>query len=194
MDMKNAHIQLPFKGEWLVGWGGDTKKLNQHHGNFAQKYAFDFVIIDKNGKTYSKSRNKNENYYCFNQKILAPADGIVVQVVDGVDDNKPGYMNSYWVPGNTVIIKHSEKLYSLLAHFKQNSIKIRVGDKIKAGDVLGLCGNSGNSSEPHLHFHLQDNTNTLFANGIKCFFSDIKVNSKSEKSYSPIKDDLVCSV
>ncbi len=189
-------IRLPFKGEWFVFWGGDSKKLNQHHNNPAQKYAFDFVIVDKKGKTYSKSRSRNENYYCFNQEVVAPANGIVVQVIDGVDDNQPGYLNGYWVPGNTVIIENSKKLYSVLSHFKQNSVKTKVGQKIKAGDLLGLCGNSGNSSEPHLHFHLQDKANILFAKGVKCYFSKVEVtkNKKTIKiNYSPIKADIVSS-
>lgn len=199
MKLQNkTHFYLPFKGEWLVGWGGDTKKLNQHHDNPAQKYAFDFIMIDEKGKSYNNSPRKNENYYCFNQEILAPNNGEIAQVVDGIDDNTPGYLNGYWVPGNTVIIKHSEKLYSCLAHFKQNSIRVKVGQKVKTGDLLGFCGNSGNSSEPHLHFHLQDKSNILFAKGVKCYFSEIKVkagnNEKVIKNYSPIKGDMILTI
>ncbi|MGI0016990.1 MAG: M23 family metallopeptidase, partial [Nitrososphaera sp.] len=140
---------MPFKGEWFVLWGGDTKDLNQHHNNLAQKYAFDFVKVNRKGRTYHKSSKHNKNYYCFGTEIISPARGTVVQVVDGVDDNVPGYRNGYWLIGNAVIIKHSEKLHSLLAHFKQNTIAVKPGDKVKSGDFLGLCGNSGNSTEPH---------------------------------------------
>lgn len=177
----DINFQLPFKKEWFVVWGGDTKKLNQHHDNQAQKYAFDFVILKK-GKSYRKSPDQNENYYCFHKKIFSPAKGIVVQVVDGIEDNEPGYINGYWMPGNTIVIKHAEKVYSFLAHLSPFTIKVKVGDKVKSGDNLGLCGNSGRSSEPHLHFHLQDNKNILFAKGIKCFFN---------KKYSPVKGDSV---
>lgn len=189
------NFSLPFRGTWIVFWGGDTKELNHHHENRAQKYAFDFVKVDNQNKTYAKSSRKNINYYCYEQEIISPANGEIVQVIDGVDDNEPGYLNGYWVAGNTVIIKHSKNLYSFLAHFKQNSICVKVGDKVKTGQLLGLCGNSGNSSEPHLHFHLQDQANTLFASGIKCSFKNVKLikENKLLKNYSPVKDNLVCS-
>ncbi len=187
-------LYLPFKGEWFVYWGGYTKKLNYHHDNLAQKYAFDFVIIDKEGRTHHKSLRKNNSYYCFDQAIVSPAKGTVVQVVDGVDDNPPGCLNEYWLAGNTVIIKHSKKIYSFLAHFKQNSIVVRTGDKVKAGDLLGYCGNSGRSSEPHLHFHLQNGPNVLLAKGVKCLFQALRVNAKNEEVSSPIKGDIVCSI
>jgi len=180
---------------WLTGWGGDTKKLNHHHDNLAQIYAFDFVMINNNKNTFKNDGKNNEDYFCFESQILAAAKGEVVQVVEGVDDNEPRYLNGYWVAGNTVIIKHSKKLFSFLAHFKQNSIKVKVGDKVKTGDLLGLCGNSGRSSEPHLHFHLQDRANTLFAKGVKCFFSQINLrkdnNNQTIKNYSPIKGDVI---
>ena len=74
---------------------------------------------------------------------------------------------------------------------KQNTISVKVGDRVKQGDLLGLCGNSGHSSEPHLHFHIQDKEDTDEAVGIKCYFNDIIVNGKKEIKSSPIKGDKV---
>ena len=77
------------------------------------------------------------------------------------------------------------------AHFKQNSIKVKKGMQVKAGTLLGLCGNSGHSSEPHLHFHVQ-NTDDLFSGtGIKAFFEDLRVNGTLKNDYSPIKNDKI---
>jgi hypothetical protein len=77
-------------------------------------------------------------------------------VVDGIHDNKPGEMNRMFVPGNIVVIKIAEREYAVFAHLKQNSVRVKVGDKVARGATISLCGNSGNSSEPHLHFQMQN--------------------------------------
>lgn len=188
-------LYLPFKGSWFVFWGGDTKKLNAHHNVPNQKFAFDLDAIDKNGKRYKRRGKKNEDYYSFGKKILAPADGVVVEFVDGIRDNKPGLMNDYFIFGNTIIIKHRKNEISVLAHLRQGSLKVKAGDKVKKGQIIALCGNSGNSSEPHLHYHLQDNEIIQKGKGIKIFFKDVKLFAKGKeifyKEYSPRKKDCI---
>lgn len=130
--------------------------MNYHVENRAQKNAFDFVITDKDGKSYKTDGKDNEDYYAFGKELIAPYDGEIVLSVDGVEDNIPGELNPIYVPGNTVILKTTNNEYLILAHFKQNTIKVKKGQKVKKREVLGLCGNSGNSSEPHLHFHIQN--------------------------------------
>ncbi len=97
--------------------------------------------------------------------------------------------------GNTVILIHREHEVSVLGHFQQGSIRVKCGDKVKRGQVLGLCGNSGNSSEPHLHFHVQNTPVLHDGTGLRCVFEKITVtgNGKSESrtSYSPVKGDIV---
>ena len=77
------------------------------------------------------------------------------------------------------------------AHFQQHSIKVTQGQKIKKGDLLGLCGNSGNSSEPHLHLHVQNIEDMNVATGVKCYFAEIIVNEESRSDYSPIQNDKI---
>ncbi|RKY76361.1 peptidase M23, partial [candidate division KSB1 bacterium] len=96
--------------------------------------------------------------------------------------------------GNTVIMKTKENEYLYFCHFKQFSIKVKQGQRIKQGELLGLCGNSGRSSEPHLHFHIQNTENMEIATGVKCYFEEIEVNGKVKKDYSPIKGELVNNV
>jgi murein DD-endopeptidase MepM/ murein hydrolase activator NlpD len=146
----------PFRDAWTVLWGGDTRELNHHVNNQAQKQAFDFFIVGENGKTYRSDGRTNEDYYAFGKEIIAPCNGEVVMVVDGIKDNLPGEMNPVYIPGNTVILKTPAGEFLVFAHFKQKSIVVRAGEKVKQGQLLGLCGNSGNSTEPHLHFHLQN--------------------------------------
>ena len=121
-------LSLPFKGEWFVVWGGDAPEQNQHQNAPNQRFAFDILKIGAGGKTHAGDGTKNEDFYAFGQEIVAPADGVVTYAVDGVQDNKPGEMNRMYVPGNLVVIKHAEGEYSLLAHLKQNSVRVRVGD------------------------------------------------------------------
>ena len=186
-----SKLILPFKEEWTVFWGGDTKEQNYHVAYKAQKNAFDMIITDAKGKSYKTDGKINEDYYAFGKELFAPADGEIVLVVDGIKDNKPGILNPNYVPGNSVIIKTVHNEYLFFAHFKQHSIKVKQGQKVKQGDLLGLCGNSGNSSEPHLHFHIQNIEDMNIATGAKAYFDNILVNGVLKNEYSPVKNDKV---
>jgi len=187
----NTKMKLPFKGEWSVTWGGDTKEQNYHVESVAQKNAFDFLIYDEKGSTHKGTGEANEDYYAFGKELYAPCDGEVVLVVDGIKDNIPGVLNPIYIPGNTVIIKTANGEFVFFAHFKQHSIVVKQGQKVTTGALLGLCGNSGNSSEPHLHFHLQNTEDMTKATGAKCFFDQLKVNGVLKSDYSPVKGDKI---
>jgi murein DD-endopeptidase MepM/ murein hydrolase activator NlpD len=191
IERNTTKLNLPFKGEWTVIWGGDTKELNYHVESIAQKNAFDIVVTDAKGNSYKTNGTTNEDYYAFGKELFAPCDGEIVLVVDGVKDNKPGELNPVYIPGNTVIIKTINNEYLFFAHFKQHSIKVAEGQKVKQGQLLGFCGNSGNSSEPHVHFHLQNVENMNVATGVKCYFDKIIVNGVPKTDYSPIKKDKI---
>ena len=184
-------MKLPFKGEWTVSWGGDTKEQNYHVESVAQKNAFDILMHDQKGATHKGTGASNEDYYAFGKELYAPCEGEVVLVVDGVKDNVPGSLNPIYIPGNTVILKTTNGEYVFFAHFKQHSIVVKQGQKVSNGELLGLCGNSGNSSEPHLHFHLQNVEDMVKATGAKCFFEQIKVNGVTKSDYSPVKGDNI---
>ncbi len=191
LERNKTKLVLPFNSEWTVIWGGDTKELNYHVESEAQKNAFDIVITDKNGKTFKTDGKTNEDYYAFGKEFIAPCDAEVVLAVDGIKDNTPGELNPIYIPGNTVILKTENDEYLFFAHFKQNSIVVKQGQKIKQGELLGLCGNSGNSSEAHLHFHIQNVEDINKATGVKCYFDEIIVNGELKKDYSPIKGEEI---
>ncbi len=184
-------LMLPFTDEWTVVWGGDTKEQNYHVESKAQKNAFDLVITDANGKSFKTDGKTNEDYYAFGKELLAPCAAEVVLVVDGIKDNSPGELNPMYVPGNTVILKIANNEYLFFAHFKQSSIVVKPGQQLKQGELLGLCGNSGNSSEAHLHFHIQNVEDMNQATGIKCYFNTILVNGSTKNDYSPIQGDKI---
>ncbi|MEP7198122.1 MAG: peptidoglycan DD-metalloendopeptidase family protein [Saprospiraceae bacterium] len=191
IERNETKLQLPFKGEWTVFWGGDTKELNYHFESQAQKNAFDIMITDSKGSTHITDGQANEDYYAFGKEIIAPCNGKIVLVVDGVKDNKIGEMNSFNIGGNMVILKTSKNEYLVFCHFKHQSIKVKEGEIIKTGQLLGLCGNSGHSSEPHLHFHIQNVEDMNVATGVKCYFDKLFVNGQVKTDYSPIKNDKI---
>ena len=195
MKRNKTILKLPFKDEWFVLWGGDTKELNQHHGVSNQRYALDFVVVDENNLSHKGNGENNNDYYVFGKEILAPADGVIVKIIDNIEDNVLGQMDKEVVTGNAVRMKHKEDEVSVLAHLKQDSIKVKIGDSVKTGQVIGLCGNSGNSSEPHLHYHLQDSEDIYSGEGIKCYFQNVELKRNDKKEfkdeYTPVRDDII---
>ena len=144
-------LYLPFWGQWKVSQGQDGK--HTHKGDWGK--AFDFVIQDDEGKNYSGAGLFCENFYCYNKPLLAPADGVIEEIIDNIDDNEIGKINTIQNWGNTIIIRHYTGLYTQMSHLKKGSFKVKQGDFVKQGDLLALCGNSGRSPEPHLHFQVQ---------------------------------------
>lgn len=145
------HIHLPFYGEWQISQG--------HSGTITHKdawrHAWDFVVTDESGRSGRAPYARVTDFYCYGLPVTAPADGQVVTIEDGIPDNPVGGMDLKHNWGNTIVIKHAEGLYSKLSHIRESSFKVKPGDHVRRGDLLALCGNSGRSPEPHIHFQLQ---------------------------------------
>jgi len=144
-------IDLPFMGTWHIPQGHDGAIT--HQGVF--RHAWDFDIRDHHHSSYLGDGFQLNDYYCYAKPVIAPADGEVVHLVDDVEDNPIGISNVVKNWGNTLVIKHLDGLYSALSHLKPASITVKVGDRIKKGQILAQCGSSGRSPEPHLHFQIQ---------------------------------------
>lgn len=187
----STKLKLPFNGEWTVFWGGDTESENYHIVSLAQKNAFDFVITNKEGKTHAGDGKNNEDYFAFGKRIIAPCHGKIVSVIDGVKDNQIGEMNKFHAGGNTIIIQTPDFQYLVFCHLQHHSIVVHEGEEVKQGQLLGFCGNTGNSSEPHLHFHIQNKEDINTATGIKCFFDKLSVNNQPLPECSPVKNDKI---
>jgi murein DD-endopeptidase MepM/ murein hydrolase activator NlpD len=145
------HMGLPYYGEWYVSQG--------YEGNITHKedwkYALDFVVVDEMKHTFKYPGNELTDYYCYNLPVLAPAAGYIHQCVDDIPDNAIKDVNIEQNWGNTIVIKHTEYLYSKLSHLKPGSLLVKPGEYVTKGQVLAMCGSSGRSPEPHLHFQLQ---------------------------------------
>ena len=175
----------------MVGNGGRDPKTNSHlnpdgSGPKSQRFAYDFI------SRKVKNEGKNlEDYESFGSEVIAPADGIISQVIDGSVDVPIGEADGFVLTGNMIVIDHKNGEWSVLAYLKQNSIKLKAGDKVKQGDLLGLCGNSGNTSEPHIHLHLQDHALMYKATGLQAQFAKIIVDGEEKTDYEPIRGEKV---
>ena len=156
---KNEHlykVSLPFIGEWNVSQGYDGTIT--HLGDWSK--ALDFVIEDSKENTYFLPNNPKdgfgkENFYCYNKEILAPYDAYVYDIINSVEENDVGDMDTSNNWGNTIILNHLNGLYSQISHVKKDSFNVFVGQYVKKGSLLATCGNSGRSPEPHIHFQFQ---------------------------------------
>lgn len=153
---KNTY-RLPFDGTWLVFWGGDNELLNYHVVAPGQRHAYD-IVQWRDGGTHTGDGARNDQYYAWGQSVLAPAAATIVETDNDQPDNDVSHFapNPHHPAGNHVVLDCGAGEYLLLAHMQRGSVKVRVGDKVKAGQTLGKCGNSGNTTEPHVHVHLQN--------------------------------------
>ncbi len=148
---KFVNVDLPFHGEWMVAQAIDGE--HTHKDNW--RYAFDFVIVDDKKKMYRGDGHSLKQYFSFGSPVLAPLKGKVAKVIEDVDDNDIGKFNLEQNWGNTVVLDHGMNLFSAVSHLRKKSLKVKEGDEIESGDIIGACGNSGRSPEPHIHFQFQ---------------------------------------
>lgn len=173
-------IAPPLRGDnWLAGNGpsntsGHRRALIPVDGRswISQRFAIDWVRLFPDGGTFHGDRADNKNYRAYGEEALAVADGVVSETKDGIPQNVPG-PSSRAVPitmetigGNHVILDLGNGVFAFYAHLQPGSLRVHVGDKVKLGQVLGLVGNSGNSTEPHLHFDLCDRSSMLGSEGL----------------------------
>lgn len=145
------HIQPPIYGTWSVSQ--DNQGDITHLGEW--RHALDFVVKDHTGKTYKEPGTSPDHYFAYQLPIVAPADGTIAEVWDGIPDNEIGNVNLQHNWGNSIVIWHGQHLYSQISHLKSGSITVKPGDMVRKGEKIATCGNSGRSPEPHIHFQIQ---------------------------------------
>ena len=185
-------VSPPLRGsDWLAANGpgdgsGHRRALVPVGGgvHIAQRFAIDFVQLREDGKTFTGDQKDNKNYRCYGTDALAVADGVVVATKDGIPENVPGEnsravaITLETVGGNHVILDLGDGHYAFYAHLQPGSLRVKQGDKVKRGQVLGLVGNSGNSTEPHLHFHISNSNSPLGSEGLPYALQSFEVEGK----------------
>jgi hypothetical protein len=168
-----ATVRLPSNLPLRVAWGGDSIKTNYHAVAPDQRWAYDLVI-----EPYFSGSSKLEDYGCYGTPVVAPIGGRVVSAHDGEPDEIPGVVSdNFEAPtGNHVVILMDTNTYLVIAHLKNGSVLVEKGDTVVEGQEIGQCGNSGNTSEPHIHIHHQRQDPTVFpinfAEGLPLYFRD----------------------
>jgi len=174
-----AVISAPFHGEWAAFNGPSNASGHRRlvlgldgHTAIGQRFAIDFLQLDSTGSSHHGDPLKNESYYAYGTPLMAVADGVIAATKDSIPQNVPG-ASSRAVPitmttvgGNYVAIDIGHGRYALYAHVQPGSLRVKVGDRVKRGQVVALLGNSGNSTEPHVHFQLADGPTFLSSEGL----------------------------
>ena len=187
---------FPLRGVWYVGYGASFH--TGHRWAIPEEFALDIAKVGESGLSHKGDGTRFDDYYAYGADVLAAADGRVTSVANDQQEDPSAMQRpnetqeAYFarlqkeqgerlakgltaITGNYVMIDHGKNEYSLYAHLQPGSVGIRVGDQVKAGDVIGKLGSSGNSTEPHLHFHVCDKPDPLMCAGIPVNFSNITI-------------------
>jgi Peptidase family M23 len=137
---------------------------------FAQRFAVDYEQLDRDGRFVTGDPSDPASYTIYGKRVLAAGAGTVVHVLDGLDNQVPGDLPGTAIPldeadGNTVVVDIGDGLYTMYGHLQKGSVSVAVGDRVKRGQPIARVGNTGNSSAPHLHFHVMDGPSPLSSNG-----------------------------
>jgi hypothetical protein len=168
-----ATVRLPSNEPLRVFWGGDRLATNYHAAAPDQRWAYDLVV-----EPAAHGSEDLEEYGCYGTPVVAPVSGHVHHATDGAPDHMPGQLSSDLEnpTGNTVVLRLETGTYLIIAHLKTGSVQVETGGDVKEGDPIGDCGNSGNTSEPHIHIHHQRQDPRLFpinfAEGLPLYFRD----------------------
>ncbi|KUI00300.1 peptidase M23 [Mycolicibacterium acapulense] len=183
-------IRPPLRGAGWVDAGGccgtsaHRTALNPINGRLwaAERFAIDYVQLDPDGRLITGDPSKPESFAFFGADIHAVRDGRVVSVLDGLPEQVPGRnptglpLNQY--AGNHVVQDLGDGNYALYAHIKTGTVAVQPGDRLTAGQVIGKVGNTGNSTAPHLHFHVMSSPDPLGSNGLPFVFDDFRLDAR----------------
>ncbi len=183
--------RFPLTGEWTIYQGGRSVYDNYHAAAPDERFAYDIVAF-RDGSMYKDGATSLEMFYGFGQPVVAAAAGKVVFAEDKYDDNVLG-KPSDTAPkqGNNVVIDHGNGEFTVYAHLKRGSVKVKAGDAVKAGQQIAEVGNSGNSPLPHLHFHMQNTATWFQGEGMPVTFHGASVNGKVQAESEPVRGDVV---
>jgi len=183
-------VAAPLRGgPWIAGNGPSNaghhrRMLLALNGRvtISQRFAYDFMKLGKDGKAVQGDPSKNENWFGYGSEALAVADGIVSEAQDNIPENTPltpkrpvPIPSSKTVGGNYLILDLGKSNFAFYAHMQPKSIRVKVGDRVRRGEVLGLLGNSGNSDAPHLHFQISTAQSISDGEGLPFVFESFDV-------------------
>lgn len=183
-------LRLPFNGSWMVLQGGRTVYDNAFAATDDHRYTTSFIAV-KDGVPYENTGRKNSDYYCWGQPVLSPAAGLVIQSSGNYADHPPGRMPEIQSRGNYVVIAHGNNEFSLIPYLKAGSLKVRNGQRVKQGEVVGECGDSGSSFAPHVEYSLQNTRGFPLPQTMPAQFVDYTADGKAVPIGEPLRGQMV---
>jgi len=191
----------PFKGDGWVDGNGCCLEIGPHrfvtnpmNGTLdpSEQFAIDWIKIDSQGKAFRGDGKKPEQWLCYGTELLAVAPGTVVEVMRDLPDETPGVAPSNLtipqIAGNHVLVDLGNGRYAMYAHMAPQSVTVHVGDHVKAGDKLGLLGNSGNTTGPHLHFQISDRPSILDTTSLPFVFESMALQYRISSNLDDIEN------
>jgi murein DD-endopeptidase MepM/ murein hydrolase activator NlpD len=158
--------RLPLNGVWYVS--AEHGYVDHHKRSAIEAFAYDFLQIGANGRSYQRDGARNTDYFAYGEKVVAAGGGVVAAVRGDIPENVPGTINPENPGGNFVVIDHGQDQFSYYGNLR--NIAVKVGARVEAGDTIGEVGNSGDSREPHLHFHVMNSANIEEADPLPVLF------------------------
>ncbi len=165
-------LELPLRGEWFVAQGGPTELTNHHHASASQRCALDLIRLGADGRSFEGDRRVASSYHAWDSPVYAPAAGTVTVAEDGLPDMPIGDTDPANPAGNHVVLETPEGVRIWLAHLRRGSVAVKVDEPVRAGQLIGHVGNSGNSTEPHLHIHAEIGGDSAWA-GVPILFTGL---------------------
>jgi murein DD-endopeptidase len=160
----------------------------------AQRFAIDWNKLDANGEGWSGDPHNNASYYSYGSEILAVADGTITELLDGLPENVPGSVLPHTFEtglGNHIVLDLGAGHYAFYAHMQPGKMRVHRGDHVHAGQVLGLVGNSGNATAPHLHFHVMDGPSPLGSEGLPYVIESFESDGQTRRMEIPLENAIV---
>jgi|KBSSwiStaDraftv2_1062776.scaffolds.fasta_scaffold00443_34 hypothetical protein len=185
----------PLEGaHWLAGSGPSN---DSHHRrqilllngqpHISSRYAIDWMQVE-NGSAFSGDERDNRSYHSYGKPVLAVADAKVITVKDGIPENIPGHFGkgSLAVPmsmetllGNTITLDLGGGQFAYYAHLQPGSLRVKVGDRVRRGQILARIGDTGSSFEPHLHFEVTTGSSALDGEGVPYIIDEYTVTASN---------------
>ena len=167
---------LPFEGAWYTIAGGDSLDTNYMGTAPAMRFGYVFTKLTEDGKRFDGDPLELKSYPCYGAPVVAPVDGEVVSVKTGFKDNVPGKSSTENMLGNYIVLRVDKQEDLILTSLKNDSITVKEGDKIKRGQKVGECGNSGSATNPELRLYLvKDSKQLVITEGLPLEFSNYEV-------------------
>ena len=180
-------FRLPLEGSVTVAWGGPTSAVNYHVSSPGERWGYD-LLVAADGLTFRTDGRTSTDYHAYGRRVLAPAGGRVISARDGVPDAMPGRPDRWSGAGNHVVLEVAPEEFLFIAHLRAGSVRVTEGQMVRQGQVVGDVGNSGHSTEPHVHLHLQDRPQADTGEAIPFGFSDARLAGTGPSARRPMPE------